>query len=221
MAQRLVAGTSAHAAAAAAAAMSDQTVGLLLALSSSLFIGASFVIKKRGLRRAGSTGLRAGRQLGGCALLAGWQAQCCNCDLTVHCQPASLPAQPIHLLLTAASRQRWLLLPAGAAVVAGPADNGGWGGGQLCGVRVCARHTGHPAGRAQHHYQVVAFRFGPAAQRGQEVLRGTRPSSARPPAPPSLAERNAPPSPVIPSLSSPLAPLPAARCWRTTCWRRS
>lgn len=40
--------------------MSDQTVGLLLALSSSLFIGASFVIKKRGLRRAGSTGLRAG-----------------------------------------------------------------------------------------------------------------------------------------------------------------
>lgn len=34
--------------------------GLFLAVSSSLFIGASFIIKKKGLRRAGSTGLRAG-----------------------------------------------------------------------------------------------------------------------------------------------------------------
>ncbi|EFN58445.1 hypothetical protein CHLNCDRAFT_19917 [Chlorella variabilis] len=40
--------------------MSDQMIGLLLALSSSIFIGSSFVIKKRGLRRAGSTGVRAG-----------------------------------------------------------------------------------------------------------------------------------------------------------------
>lgn len=40
--------------------MSEQTVGLALALSSSLFIGSSFVIKKRGLRRAGASGLRAG-----------------------------------------------------------------------------------------------------------------------------------------------------------------
>ncbi len=44
--------------------MPDQTIGLLLALSSSLFIGASFVIKKRGLRRAGSTGVRAGVEVG-------------------------------------------------------------------------------------------------------------------------------------------------------------
>lgn len=40
--------------------MSDQSIGLLLAVSSSIFIGSSFVIKKRGLRRAGSSGVRAG-----------------------------------------------------------------------------------------------------------------------------------------------------------------
>ena len=39
----------------------DQVIGLGLAISSSVFIGASFVIKKRGLRQAGSTGLRAGK----------------------------------------------------------------------------------------------------------------------------------------------------------------
>ncbi|KAL4457984.1 hypothetical protein ABPG75_012849 [Micractinium tetrahymenae] len=60
LARPLPGGAGTQAAAVAAAAMSDQTLGLLLALSSSLFIGASFVIKKRGLRRAGSTGLRAG-----------------------------------------------------------------------------------------------------------------------------------------------------------------
>jgi hypothetical protein len=38
----------------------DQIIGLGLAISSSVFIGASFVIKRRGLRQAGSTGLRAG-----------------------------------------------------------------------------------------------------------------------------------------------------------------
>ena len=41
---------------------SDQTIGLVLAISSSLFIGASFIIKKRGLRLAGSTGIRAGER---------------------------------------------------------------------------------------------------------------------------------------------------------------
>ncbi|KAI3436890.1 hypothetical protein D9Q98_006298 [Chlorella vulgaris] len=48
------------AAAGGASSFSDQTIGLMLALSSSLFIGSSFVIKKRGLRRAGATGVRAG-----------------------------------------------------------------------------------------------------------------------------------------------------------------
>ncbi|KAH9298822.1 hypothetical protein KI387_030504 [Taxus chinensis] len=39
---------------------SDNINGLVLALSSSLFIGASFIIKKKGLKRAGASGVRAG-----------------------------------------------------------------------------------------------------------------------------------------------------------------
>lgn len=38
----------------------EEMIGLGLAMSSSIFIGASFIVKKRGLRMAGSTGLRAG-----------------------------------------------------------------------------------------------------------------------------------------------------------------
>jgi hypothetical protein len=34
--------------------------GVLLAICSSAFIGASFIIKKKGLKRAGSSGVRAG-----------------------------------------------------------------------------------------------------------------------------------------------------------------
>ncbi|KAH7434170.1 hypothetical protein KP509_06G003900 [Ceratopteris richardii] len=39
---------------------SDNVKGLILALSSSLFIGASFIVKKKGLKKAGSTSVRAG-----------------------------------------------------------------------------------------------------------------------------------------------------------------
>lgn len=39
---------------------SDNIKGLILALSSSFFIGASFIIKKKGLKKAGSSGTRAG-----------------------------------------------------------------------------------------------------------------------------------------------------------------
>lgn len=39
---------------------SDNIKGLVLALSSSLFIGASFIIKKKGLKKAGASGVRAG-----------------------------------------------------------------------------------------------------------------------------------------------------------------
>ncbi|OAY23702.1 probable magnesium transporter NIPA4 [Manihot esculenta] len=39
---------------------SDNIKGLVLALSSSFFIGASFIVKKKGLKKAGSSGLRAG-----------------------------------------------------------------------------------------------------------------------------------------------------------------
>lgn len=42
------------------APLSDRTKGLLLAVSSSIFIGASFIVKKKGLRAAGATGIRAG-----------------------------------------------------------------------------------------------------------------------------------------------------------------
>lgn len=38
----------------------DNIKGLLLALSSSLFIGASFIVKKKGLKKAGASGIRAG-----------------------------------------------------------------------------------------------------------------------------------------------------------------
>ena len=44
---------------------SDQSTGLALAISSSAFIGASFIIKKKGLKRAGASGLRAGARGGG------------------------------------------------------------------------------------------------------------------------------------------------------------
>ncbi|KAK8567821.1 hypothetical protein V6N12_006392 [Hibiscus sabdariffa] len=39
---------------------SDNMKGLVLALSSSLFIGASFIVKKKGLKKAGASGTRAG-----------------------------------------------------------------------------------------------------------------------------------------------------------------
>ncbi|XP_077241452.1 putative magnesium transporter NIPA4 [Tasmannia lanceolata] len=39
---------------------SDNITGLILALSSSFFIGASFIVKKKGLKKAGASGIRAG-----------------------------------------------------------------------------------------------------------------------------------------------------------------
>ena len=39
---------------------SDNIKGLVLAISSSLFIGASFIVKKKGLKKAGASGVRAG-----------------------------------------------------------------------------------------------------------------------------------------------------------------
>jgi hypothetical protein len=39
----------------------DNIKGLVLALSSSLFIGASFIVKKKGLKTAGASGIRAGK----------------------------------------------------------------------------------------------------------------------------------------------------------------
>lgn len=42
---------------------SDNIKGLVLALSSSFFIGASFIVKKKGLKKAGASGVRAGIDL--------------------------------------------------------------------------------------------------------------------------------------------------------------
>lgn len=42
---------------------SDNIKGLVLALSSSFFIGASFIVKKKGLKKAGASGVRAGTVL--------------------------------------------------------------------------------------------------------------------------------------------------------------
>lgn len=41
-------------------AISDNVRGLILAVLSSLFIGTSFILKKKGLRRAAAAGTRAG-----------------------------------------------------------------------------------------------------------------------------------------------------------------
>lgn len=38
----------------------DNFHGLVLAISSSIFIGSSFIVKKQGLKKAGATGTRAG-----------------------------------------------------------------------------------------------------------------------------------------------------------------
>uniref|UniRef100_A0A7N0UB07 Probable magnesium transporter n=1 Tax=Kalanchoe fedtschenkoi TaxID=63787 RepID=A0A7N0UB07_KALFE len=42
------------------ASISDNLLGFILAVSSSAFIGSSFIIKKKGLKRAGASGTRAG-----------------------------------------------------------------------------------------------------------------------------------------------------------------
>ena len=42
---------------------SDNVKGLILALSSSFFIGASFIVKKKGLKKAGASGIRAGNSI--------------------------------------------------------------------------------------------------------------------------------------------------------------
>lgn len=42
--------------------VSDNTRGLILAMLSSLFVGMSFILKKKGLRRAAEAGTRAGME---------------------------------------------------------------------------------------------------------------------------------------------------------------
>lgn len=40
--------------------LSENSKGLILAVASSAFIGSSFILKKKGLKRAGASGTRAG-----------------------------------------------------------------------------------------------------------------------------------------------------------------
>lgn len=41
--------------------VSENSTGLILAVASSVFIGASFILKKKGLKLAGAHGTRAGQ----------------------------------------------------------------------------------------------------------------------------------------------------------------
>ena len=75
----------------ASAAASDLRTGTCLAVSSSVLIGASFCVKKRALRLAGATGLRAGA----------------SCSVHAPCALLRLPprlAQALEALGTCASR---------------------------------------------------------------------------------------------------------------------
>lgn len=54
---------------------SDNQKGLGLAVGSSLFIGASFIIKKKGLKRAGASGVRAGLSSSSTEYLGGGHGQ--------------------------------------------------------------------------------------------------------------------------------------------------
>lgn len=59
---------------------SDNIKGLVLAISSSLFIGASFIVKKKGLKKAASTGTRAGKsRFIFSNVVSGSQFWCWNC----------------------------------------------------------------------------------------------------------------------------------------------
>ncbi|KAA3482277.1 putative magnesium transporter NIPA6 isoform X2 [Gossypium australe] len=40
--------------------LSDNLKGVILAVASSAFIGSSFILKKKGLKRGGASGIRAG-----------------------------------------------------------------------------------------------------------------------------------------------------------------
>jgi hypothetical protein len=119
--------------------LSDQSIGLALAVSSSIFIGSSFIVKKQGLRLAGSSGLRAGappaavRAAGSRDVLCAWRQR----------SPALVPR-----------RRRRLLLPPAARLVGGHALHGRGRGGQLCSVRLRPCHPGDAPRGAQHHHQV-------------------------------------------------------------------
>lgn len=115
--------------------LSDRNKGLVLAVSSSVFIGASFIVKKKGLREAGRTGIRAGKYV--------YSLQ-------------QLPAGGADRALTPylVSRQWRILISLQAIMVGWHADHGGWRSGKFCSLRVCTSHTCDSTGCSQHHCQV-------------------------------------------------------------------
>ena len=119
----------------------DQAKGLVLALSSSIFIGSSFIVKKKGLRLASASGLRAGT-----AALERAQGTGPECwQLSAACLTVGGGS---------GHRQRRLCVPSRAAMVGGHDRYDRWRDRQLCGLCLCACHSGHPAGSAEHHHQV-------------------------------------------------------------------
>uniref|UniRef100_A0A804IF90 Magnesium transporter n=1 Tax=Musa acuminata subsp. malaccensis TaxID=214687 RepID=A0A804IF90_MUSAM len=78
---------------------SDNIKGLVLALSSSFFIGASFIVKKKGLKKAGASGVRRDH------LKPGWSVYqfmrglpSIACFLSIWVKPQSMIVITLHLL---------------------------------------------------------------------------------------------------------------------------
>eukprot|EP00882_Tetradesmus_deserticola_P018745 GHRQ01020131.1.p1 GENE.GHRQ01020131.1~~GHRQ01020131.1.p1 ORF type:complete len:181 (+),score=3.34 GHRQ01020131.1:246-788(+) len=126
--------------------MQQETIGLALAISSSVFIGSSFIIKKRGLRAAGATGIRAGQALQLSAAPGKFMSCCCTTN-SYYCT--------YHGRTHFQFGRCWgFQLPERADMVGRAAVHGGWGASQLCCVRVCTSHFGHASGSTKHHNQV-------------------------------------------------------------------
>jgi hypothetical protein len=95
---------------------SDQARGLALACSSAVFIGSSFIIKKKGLRVAGASGTRAGLRAA-LSLLCGRAASALrSATLTTQCasdfsfasvEVCSLRRPSGAIVLAAGARQAW------------------------------------------------------------------------------------------------------------------
>ena len=127
----------------------DNIKGLLLALSSSLFIGASFIVKKKGLKKAGASGVRAGEAPFGTSGSASAWDQVASLLRTspAGCEfPAvSLPACLVCCLIRSVScarvgsrlQCRWVSVSCGS-------------GARLGLGTVSAEHIGDRLGRAKH-----------------------------------------------------------------------
>lgn len=128
----------------------DQVKGISLAVSSSLFIGASFIIKKKGLRIAGSSGIRAGDRHERPRV----QVYSLSYAIAEH-----LPAYRDLLLDAKADlwlhRLRGVLILERANVVDRDDHHDLRGVRQFCRVCICACHRSYTARSPEHHRQVL------------------------------------------------------------------